>query len=53
MRETSFRSKLPMTVDAFGAPKEDFVPLTWSIPAWLVLAAASWAGVYFAVSLVI
>ena len=41
-----------MTVDAFTAPEEDFVPLTWSIPAWLVLAAASWMGVYLAVSLV-
>jgi hypothetical protein len=41
-----------MTVDAFTAPEDDLVPLTWSIPAWLVLAAASWAGVYFAISLV-
>jgi hypothetical protein len=42
-----------LTVDAFAAPEDDLVPLQWSIPAWLVLAAASWAGVYFAISLIV
>lgn len=51
MQNSSLRTRLPLTVDAFAAPEEDFVPLQWSIPAWLVLAAASWAGVYFVVSL--
>jgi hypothetical protein len=44
---------MPLSVDAFGTPEEDLVPLTWSIPAWIVLAAASWAGVYFAISLIL
>jgi hypothetical protein len=50
--QSSVRARFPATVDAFDAPDEDFVPLTWSIPAWLVLAAASWAGLYFVLSLV-
>lgn len=51
MYRSSLSSRLPLTVDAFAAPEEDIVPLTWSIPAWIVLAAASWGGVYLAVSL--
>jgi hypothetical protein len=52
MNNIHFKSKLPLTVDAFAAPEQDVVPLQWSIPAWITLAAASWAGVYFAVTLI-
>ncbi len=52
MSDIHFRSKLPLTVDAFAAPEQDVVPLQWSIPAWITLAAASWAGVYLVVSLI-
>jgi hypothetical protein len=52
MRNIHFRTKMPMTVDAFAAPEQDVVPLQWSIPAWITLAAASWAGVYFVFSLI-
>lgn len=52
MSNIHFRTKMPLTVDAFAAPEEDVVPLQWSIPAWITLAAASWAGVYFVFSLI-
>lgn len=52
MHQSSLRTRLPLTVDAFAAPEDDIVPLTWSIPAWIVLAAASWAGVYLVLSFV-
>ncbi len=52
MSNIHFRTKFPLTVEAFAAPEEDVVPLQWSIPAWITLAAASWAGVYFVFSLI-
>jgi hypothetical protein len=52
MSNIHFRSKMPLTVDAFAAPEQDIVPLQWSIPAWITLAAASWVGVYFVFSLI-
>lgn len=52
MSNIHFRSKMPLTVDAFAAPEQDIVPLQWSIPAWITLAAASWVGVYLVFSLI-
>ena len=47
------QSKLSLVDETFSPPAEDLLPLRWSIAVWLVLAAASWAGVYFALSLIL
>jgi hypothetical protein len=53
MNETALRTKMPLANDALNAPDEDLLPLRWSIPVWLVLAAASWGAVYFVLSLIL
>lgn len=53
MTPTAFRSKLALSDDGYSPPEEDLLPLKWSIPIWLVLAAASWGAVYFVISLIL
>jgi len=53
MNETALHSKVHATREAFAAPHDDLLPLRWSIPVWLVLAAASWAAVYGLISLIL
>lgn len=51
MNNTVLQSKTAVSDDGFDAPDDELLPLRWSIPVWLVLAAASWTGVYFVASL--
>ena len=51
MTETALRSKLVLTDEAFSPPDEELLPLKWSIAVWLLLAAGSWGGLYFVLSL--
>lgn len=53
MSDTALRSKIPMTDEAFSPPEEELLPLKWSIAIWLGLAAASWGGIYFVLSLIL
>jgi hypothetical protein len=53
MTNTALRSKMTQADDAFDPPQEELLSLRWSIAVWLVLAAASWAGAYFALSLIL
>ncbi len=53
MTETALRSKMVLTDDAFSPPAEELLPLKWSIAVWLLLAAGSWGGLYFVLSLIL
>jgi len=53
MNDTALPSRLHLRQDLHAAPAEDLLPLAWSIPIWLVLAAASWAAVYGLISLIL
>jgi hypothetical protein len=53
MTDSVLRVRMPLTDEGFAPPQEELLPLRWSIPVWLVLAAASWAGVYFALSFIL
>jgi len=51
MNEMALRSKQSLGQDTFNAPDEELIPLRWSVPIWLVLAAGSWVAVIYVVSL--
>ena len=51
MNEMTLRSKQALGSDGLGAPSEDLIPLRWSVPIWLSLAAASWVAVIYGISL--
>jgi len=53
MTETALRSKMVLTDETFSPPEEELLPLKWSIAVWLLLAAGSWGGIYFALSLIL
>lgn len=52
MRNSVLNVKLVPIEDSLQEPRDDVLPLRWSIPVWLVLAAASWAAIYYALSLI-
>ena len=47
------RSKMLTGDEAFGPSQDDALPLKWSIAVWLLLAAVSWGGIYYAFSLIL
>lgn len=51
MNEMALRSKQALNQDALNTPTDELVPLRWSVPIWLALAAGSWVGVIYVVSL--
>lgn len=53
MNETALQSRQVLSHDALDVPQEDFIPLRWSVAIWLVLAAGSWAAVFYVVSLIV
>lgn len=53
MTNLLLRSKLALVDESYSPSEEDVLPLKWSIAVWLVLAAASWGAVYFALSLIL
>lgn len=53
MSDTALSSKLSLRDESFSPPEEELLPLKWSIAIWLALAAASWGGIYFVLSLIL
>ena len=53
MNDTALRSRQILRHDMLEVPEPDLLPLRWSVPIWLILAAASWAGVFYVVSLIV
>ena len=51
MNDLALRSRKILDPNMFEAPAHDVLPLRWSVPIWLFLAAASWTAVYFVASL--
>jgi hypothetical protein len=51
MNDMALRTKQALGQDSFGAPEQDLIPLRWSVVIWLVLAAGSWATVFYIGSL--
>jgi hypothetical protein len=51
MTTPALRSKMTVTDQTFGPVSDDTLPLKWSIALVLTLAAASWAAIWFAISL--
>jgi hypothetical protein len=52
MNETALQSRQALSNDTLQMPQEDFIPLRWSVALWLVLAAGSWAAVFYVISLI-
>lgn len=53
MTKQALRSKMTVVDQTFGPAHDDVLPLKWSIALLLTLAAASWAAIWFVVSLVL
>jgi hypothetical protein len=53
MTKAALQSKMAFTDHTYGPADEDVLPLKWSAALLLTLAAASWAAIWFVVSLVL
>jgi hypothetical protein len=51
MNKPALRPKMTLVDQTFGPATDDVMPLKWSIALVMTLGAASWAAIWFVVSL--
>jgi hypothetical protein len=49
----ALRSKMTVVDHTYEPAQDDVLPLKWSVVLLLTLAAASWAAIWFVISLIV